>query len=159
MCAPVTGASSVPLYGAVLGFGSSTADYPALDADFGSMPPPNAIVDKGIVAQTLGADGMPVYAAGADGSASTTGPAAFPAWFNGAATSPSAVDSSVVLQRSGGTVAFSSNAYYPLDQASEDLFTVVFQVSHVPVALPRMLIVCSSHALSVHGRSVAVALH
>ena len=129
MCAPVTGASSVPLYGAVLGFGSSTAAYPALDADFGSAPPPNAIVDKGIVSQTLGGDGLPVYAAGVDGSATTTGPAAFPAWFGGAPASPSAVDASVVLRPSGGTLAYSSSAYFPLDQDSEDLFTVVFQAS------------------------------
>jgi len=129
MCAPVTGASSVPLYGAVLGFGSSTAEYPALDADFGSAPPPNAIIDKGIVAQTLGGDGLPVYAGGDQGSATTTGPTAFPAWFNGASASPSAVDASVVLQQSGGTLAYASSAYFPLDQDSEDLFTVVFLVS------------------------------
>jgi hypothetical protein len=129
MCAPFTGAASVPLYGAVLGFGSSTAQYPALDADFGSAPPPNAIVDKGIVAQTLSADGLPAYAGSADGTATTTGPAAFPAWFSGAPTSPGAVDSSVVLQPSSGTLLFATDAYFPLDQTTEDLFTVVFQVT------------------------------
>ncbi len=153
MCAPVTGASSVPLYGAVLGFGSSTAEYPALDADFGSAPPPNAIIDKGVVAQTLGGDGLPVYAGGADGSATTTGPSAFPAWFGGAPASPSAVDASVVLQQSGGTLAYSSSAYFPLDQDSEDLFTVVFLVScgsasgnpSGPLCPPRLWALAAKH--------------
>ena len=135
ICAPVAGAASVPLYGAVLGFGSSTAQYPALDADFGSAPPPNAIVDKGIVMQTLGTDGLPAYAGSAEGTATTTGPAAFPAWFEGAATSPSAVDSSVVLQSSAGTLSFATDAYFPLDQTTEDLFTVVFQVTPLPHAV------------------------
>jgi fibro-slime domain-containing protein len=72
--------------------------------------------DRGIVADTLGADGKPVYAAGAGTTPTTNGRTAFDVWYRDSTEFNRTIIDRLTLDRTEpGTFVFDSTAFFPLD--------------------------------------------
>ncbi|MHC4839032.1 MAG: fibro-slime domain-containing protein, partial [Planctomycetota bacterium] len=75
--------------------------------------------DRGIVADTLGADGKPVYAGGETGTITTHGPETFAEWYRDVSGVNEAAELTLRLDKGadGHTYTFEDNAFFPIDDA------------------------------------------
>ncbi len=73
--------------------------------------------EKGIVADTLGADGKPVYAKTGGGSSTTHGAAAFDQWYRDHAVNQTVVSTLALQRQPNGSYVFDEQAFFPLDDA------------------------------------------